>query len=68
MFWQKKRLYCLKFNKARLEKCLGIVYEGFGEFVYEYVTTTSKTKAVKKSKLLKEGKYALVNIREMIIE
>jgi hypothetical protein len=68
MFWKKKRLYCLKFNKTRLEKRLGKVYEGYGDFVYEYIITTSKTRAVKKSKLLKEGKCALVNIREMIIE
>ena len=68
MFWQKKRLYCLKFNKARLEERFGKIHEGLGEFVYECVTTTSKTKAVKKSKLLKEGQYALISIREMIIE
>ena len=75
MFWKKKKLYCLKFTmpKNNIQKDVFehvFQKEGalFGNAYYEYVLARSKEKALEKSQMLKENKYAFISIREMIIE
>ena len=75
MFWKRKRLYCLKFSIPR-NNIQKDVYEHvsqkegelFGDVYHEHIIARSKEKALKKSQMLKEGKYAFISIREMIIE
>ena len=66
MFWRKK-LYCLKFNNAKVHPYVASHGEIKGEYIYEYVLARNKEKALKKSKLLKENNMAFISIREMII-
>ena len=66
MFW-KKKLYCLKFNKTKINSFTLTQGESKGEYTYEYVLARTKEKALKKSKLLKECNIAFISIREMII-
>jgi hypothetical protein len=67
MLWQKKKLYCLKFNNAKIHPYVLSHGETKGEYTYEYVLARTKEKALKKSKLLKENNIAFISIREMII-
>lgn len=66
MFW-KKKLYCLKFNNAKVHPYALSHGENKGEYTYEYVLARTKEKALKKSKLLKENNLAFISIREMVI-
>lgn len=64
MFWRKK-LYCLKFNNAKVHPYVASHGEIKGEYTYEYVLARTKEKALKKSKLLKQDNIVFISIREM---
>ena len=68
MFWSKK-LYCLKFRevKAFVNYNNNVQEKPIGQ-INEYVLARSKEKALKKSKLLKEGKLAFISITETNIK
>lgn len=67
MLWGKK-LYCLKFRDVKLDVYLGKIEEKPGEQINEYIFARSKEAALKKSKLLKEGKFTFISIIEAYIK
>jgi hypothetical protein len=67
VFWQKKKLYCLKFNYAKPNPYGASHGELKGEYTYEYIIAKTKEKALKKSALLKKDNIAFISIREMQI-